>query len=89
MKHTPGTVDIHAADDDNPPGNSRGRLHQLLRLLAGAGNQVDDDIRRETFEVSAVAGKIVAITLNLCEAGVRSGEFGASVKDCDFVSPRK
>ena len=45
VKDAPGAIYVHAAERDDAAGNAAEGVHELLRLAAGAENEIDDDIK--------------------------------------------
>jgi len=58
----------------------------LLRLLSRAQDQIDDDVRRKSAQLTFVIGKPIPVSLDLYNPRVGKTNIGAAVKDRDLMS---
>jgi hypothetical protein len=84
VKHTPGAIDIHAADGNDPANDSAQKMHQLSRLATRAKNQVDHNLRRELSDLVPVLRQSVAVPLDL--PYLATGAASATVKHGNVMS---
>src|SRR5580704_5893331 len=84
--HAPPTVDVHAADRDHSWRNLVRGLHQLPRLLSGTQDQIDDDVRRKSAQLTFVIGKPIPVSLDLYNPRAGKTNIGATVKNRDLMS---
>ncbi|HET6215377.1 MAG TPA: hypothetical protein VFE27_00080, partial [Acidobacteriaceae bacterium] len=61
-------------------------LYQLPRLLARAQDQIDDDVRRKSAQLTVVIGKPIPVSLDLYNPRVGKTSIGATVKNRDIMS---
>jgi hypothetical protein len=58
----------------------------LPRLLSRAQDQIDDDVRRKSAQLTFVIGKSIPVSLDLYNPRVGKTNIGAAVKDRDLMS---
>ena len=73
-----GTLRLGVADDFIP--------HQLPRLLSGAEDQIDDNVRRKSAQLPLVIGEPVPVSLDLYNPRAGNTNRGATVKHPDLMS---
>jgi hypothetical protein len=76
IKHAPGAIHVHAAEPDDAPGDAAKGIHQLLRLAAGAENEINDNIKLLPPKFWLMVLKKLAIAKNFFRA-LGCGRFAA------------
>jgi exonuclease I len=83
VEHTPRAINVHATDRHYTRRNIAHNAHQLSRLLAGAQDQVHDDLWRKSAELVSVLPKPIAVPLDLLHIAKTS--ITAAMKHGDFM----
>ena len=68
VKHSHGAIDIHAAQSHHAAGDATKCVHQLLRLAAGAENEIDNYIKLLPPEFRLMVLEELAVAQNLFRA---------------------
>src|SRR3954471_12947270 len=84
VKHAPGSIYVHAAERDDVADDAAKSIHELLRLTAGAENEIDDYIKFLPPEFRLMVLEKLAIAKNFFSANRRDGF--AAMKDGDVMS---
>src|SRR5215469_12889700 len=61
VQHTAGTINIHAAQNDNAARDAAKCVHQLPGLCGGAEDDVDDHLRLELAQRGRIFPQVVAV----------------------------
>jgi hypothetical protein len=84
IEHAPGAIHVHAAERNRASGDAAEGVHELLRLAAGAENEIDDNIKLLPPKFWLMVLEKLAIASDFFRA-LRCGSF-STMKDSNVVA---